>query len=446
MHLPAASRPTRVRRLLAVSAAAAFVMIGPTACDYGTYSGGSSDGYAAGGQAESSSGGNVVPVGNSSPSTEESRRDRWQNAYVSNGGGDDGDGDGDNEQATTEPAAAETTDPAATPDPAAQVGNPASEDPAATGTAAPTESASATSTAAPVDANGRAVVGAGGQNRDNNGQNVLGRDCAGGTNADLDLHTGFQEAKAQCVETAMGAVADENNLPSLLITNAPKEVAVGQAFELQVSTRNLVRDRFLGAAAGGYYLEASFLDGKGLQRGHFHTACRILPKTSEAPDSKGAPEFFVATQDNGGGTAPDVVTIQVPGIKKDGELQCTSWAGDGSHRTPMMSRANQTPAIDSVRITVGGNGEAAAPAENGNAAGGAAQSQVPQPPAEGAQGQEDAGATAENNGAENEGGNNGAGESAEATSAETSEAEVAAVANNETAEAAASTAGAGTNN
>ena len=98
MHLPAASRPTRVRRLLAVSAAAAFVMIGPTACDYGTYSGGSSDGYAAGGQAESSSGDNVVPVGNSSPSTEESRRDRWKNRYVRNGGGNDGDGDGDNEQ------------------------------------------------------------------------------------------------------------------------------------------------------------------------------------------------------------------------------------------------------------------------------------------------------------------------------------------------------------
>ena len=35
-------------------------------------------------------------------------------------------------------------------------------------------------------------------------------------------------------------------------------------------------------------------------------------------------------------------------------MQCTSWAGDGSHRTPMMSRANQTPAIDSVRILIDG--------------------------------------------------------------------------------------------
>ena len=55
-----------------------------------------------------------------------------------------------------------------------------------------------------------------------------------------------------------------------------------------MSTRNLVRDRFLGAAAGGYYLESSFLNDEGLQRGHFHTACRILPNTDEAPDSSPA--------------------------------------------------------------------------------------------------------------------------------------------------------------
>jgi hypothetical protein len=46
------------------------------------------------------------------------------------------------------------------------------------------------------------------------------------------------------------------------------------------------------------------------------------------------------------------VTIEIPGIRTAGELQCTSWAGDGSHRTPMMTKANETPAIDSVRITV----------------------------------------------------------------------------------------------
>ena len=283
----------------------------------------------------------------------------------------------------------------------------------------------------------------GGDNGANNGLDVLGRDC---TNSGLPPHTGFQEAKAQCVETAMGAVANENNLPSLLITEAPEQVAVGAAFELKVSTRNLVRDRFLGAAAGGYYLEASFLDGKGLQRGHFHTACRILLVDRRAPDSKGAPEFFVATQDNGGGKAPDSrddqrsrhqvrrrAAVHVVGRRRVApHADDEPGQPDSGHRLGPHHRRRQRPG--------GGTGR------NDNAAAGAAQSQVPQPPAEGAQGQEGAGATAENNGAENEGANNGAGESADATSAETSEAEVAEVANNETAEAAASTAGAGTNN
>ena len=35
-----------------------------------------------------------------------------------------------------------------------------------------------------------------------------------------------------------------------------------------------------------------------------------------------------------------------------GTAQCAAWAGDGSHRAPMMQRANQTPAFDSVRIRV----------------------------------------------------------------------------------------------
>jgi len=150
----------------------------------------------------------------------------------------------------------------------------------------------------------------------------------------------------------MGEIAPEGQLPSLLIVGAPRFVRVGESFKLQVSTRNLVRDRFLGAAAGGYYLESSFLNKDKLQRGHFHTACRNLSSTRSAPDSSKTPEFFLATQDNGGGAGADTVTITVPGIKSAGVLQCTSWAGDGSHRTPMMSRANQTPAIDSVRIFV----------------------------------------------------------------------------------------------
>lgn len=182
----------------------------------------------------------------------------------------------------------------------------------------------------------------------NNGLDVLGRNC---DNSDLPEHTGFQIAPA-CVDTAFGEVAAADKSPALLITDAPREVKVGDSFTLKVSTRNLVRDRFLGAAAGGYYLESSFLDKNGIQRGHFHTACRMLPSLDEAPDSSPDPEFFLATQDNKGGAGTDTVDVEVTGMPKAGTAQCTSWAGDGSHRIPMMQRANQTPAVDSVRITV----------------------------------------------------------------------------------------------
>jgi hypothetical protein len=207
---------------------------------------------------------------------------------------------------------------------------------------------SASESSESAESSSAAAVAPGGEDGDNNGLDVLGRDCS---NSDLAPHDGFQESPA-CVSTQMGEVAAEDELPSLLITAAPETVEVDESFRLEVSTRNLVRDRFLGAADGGYYLESSFLDDDGLQRGHFHTACRILSSTSEAPDSGREPEFFLATQDNEGGAEPDTVTIEVPGIDTAGELQCTSWAGDGSHRTPMMTKANQTPAIDSVRITV----------------------------------------------------------------------------------------------
>ena len=39
MHLSPTSRSTRVRHLLAISAAAVAVMVGPTACDYGVAGG-----------------------------------------------------------------------------------------------------------------------------------------------------------------------------------------------------------------------------------------------------------------------------------------------------------------------------------------------------------------------------------------------------------------------
>nr|BFE68783.1 hypothetical protein GCM10020092_020840 [Actinoplanes digitatis] len=100
-------------------------------------------------------------------------------------------------------------------------------------------------------------------------------------------------------------------------------------------------------------MESSVLQG-GIVRGHFHTACRLLANTTEAPDPAPVPAFFVATEDQRGSAAPDVVTIQVAGIPGEGTAQCASWAGDGSHRIPMMQRANQTPAFDAVRIEVGG--------------------------------------------------------------------------------------------
>ena len=178
---------------------------------------------------------------------------------------------------------------------------------------------------------------------------ILASDCTG---SDLVAHDGFQKAP-RCVSTSFGEVAAADKSPSLLITDAPDRVAPGEAFSITVSTRNLVRDRFLPAAQGGYYVESSLLNAEGLQRGHFHTACRMLPNSDEAPDAAPEPLFFEGTEDGGGGSVPDSVTVEVPGVEQAGELQCSSWAGDGSHRTPMMQRANQTPAFDSVRVEVG---------------------------------------------------------------------------------------------
>jgi hypothetical protein len=78
----------------------------------------------------------------------------------------------------------------------------------------------------------------------------------------------------------------------------------------------------------------------------------MLAGTSEAPDPAPVPAFFVATEDGKGGTQPDTVTIRVLGMPQAGLAQCAVWAGDGSHRVPMMQRANQVPAFDVVRIRV----------------------------------------------------------------------------------------------
>ena len=379
MQLPTVSRSQRVRRVLAVTAAAAAVMVGPTACDYTAYAGGSSPqgvhdpahkpgaGHGTNDQQQPV----VVPVGNttanepaadaSATATTSQRADRQNRRWrtYNNAGAtsttaapapDQGGANGGTGGAVGAGAGA-----AAGAGAGAAAGDPAATDSAAaTASAASTDSAVPPTTAPPVAA-GAGSVAAGGADGKNNGLDVLGRDC---TNSKLAPHDGFQKSPA-CVSTQMGEVAAEDKLPSLMIADFPTSVGKNVKFTLKISTRNLVRDRFLGAKAGGYYLESSFLDANGLQRGHFHTACRILPGFNEAPDSSKAPEFFLATEDGGGGTAPDTVTIEVPGIPTAGSLQCTSWAGDGSHRTPMMTKANETPAIDSVRIKV--TDDAAAP-------------------------------------------------------------------------------------
>jgi hypothetical protein len=184
---------------------------------------------------------------------------------------------------------------------------------------------------------------------DPNKLGILADKCKQGSK--LQLHDGFQNGN-RCVDTEMGEVGSQDNNASLLITQAPQQVKAGQPFTIRVSTRNLIRDRFLGAAKGGYYVEMALLDKQGLTRGHFHTACRMLDSTKVAPDPAPIPAFFVATEDNGGGKNPDQIVINVPGLPDAGVAQCASWAGDDSHRLPMMQRANQIPAFDSVRINV----------------------------------------------------------------------------------------------
>jgi hypothetical protein len=173
--------------------------------------------------------------------------------------------------------------------------------------------------------------------------------CAEGSN--LPVHDGFQNGQ-RCVVTEMGEVGNADDNPTLLITSAPNSVRVNQPFTIRVSTRNLIRDSFLPAGQGGYYALRSELNDQDLVRGHFHTGCRILNSTQVAPDPEPAPAFFVATEDNGGSNQPDVIEIRVPGLPQRGTFQCAAWAGDGSHRPPMMQRANQIPAFDSVRVSV----------------------------------------------------------------------------------------------
>ncbi|MEV4662880.1 hypothetical protein AB0J85_13110 [Micromonospora echinofusca] len=197
--------------------------------------------------------------------------------------------------------------------------------------------------------NGGGNNGGGNNGGPGSGLGVIANDC---DDSRLQPHDGFQNGN-RCVSTAFGEVGAAANNPSLLITEFPERVNANQPFTLRVSTRNLVRDRFLAAGQGGYYVESSLLDDQGLVRGHFHTACRMLGSLRQPPEPQEVPAFFVATEDSRGGAEPDDVTIQIPGLPGSGTAQCAVWAGDGSHRVPMMERANQTPAFDVVRIEVG---------------------------------------------------------------------------------------------
>ena len=173
--------------------------------------------------------------------------------------------------------------------------------------------------------------------------------------AGLELHNGFQESP-RCVDTQFGAVAAADKNPTLLITDAPLLKRTGEGFSLKISTRNLIRDRFLAAGQGGYYIESAVLNGDNITRGHVHVACRNIGRN--APPSEPAPAFFRAIEDGGGGPGVSNFRVGIPGnAVQRGTLQCAAWAGDGSHRTPMMTRANQIPAFDSVDVRVIGRGE-----------------------------------------------------------------------------------------
>lgn len=176
---------------------------------------------------------------------------------------------------------------------------------------------------------------------------ILGNSCEG---TDLGLHDGFQNEKAVCVATEFGEQSAFNDNPTLLIVDSPNKVKRGEDIVLKVSTRNLVRDRFLAAGDGGYYKESAFLNEDGLTRGHFHTGCRRIG--DEAPEPFRLGNQFVATEDSEGNRTPDTVRVTIPGFDEKGMVQCASWAGDGSHRIPMMSFANEIPAFDAVRIEV----------------------------------------------------------------------------------------------
>src|SRR3954451_11147736 len=183
--------------------------------------------------------------------------------------------------------------------------------------------------------------------------------CATAPHGRLPAHEGHPTAAATCVDTTFGELSAQENNPTLLIVAAPTTVKPGEDIALQVSVRNLVRDQFPASAHGGYLAEPAELTAEGITRGHVHGACRVLRSNEEAPlpDRNAS---FTAIEDGGGGVAPDLVELHLPGRDAAGQplfpagalVHCAAWAGDGSHRIPMNAFADQLPAFDAVRITI----------------------------------------------------------------------------------------------
>src|SRR6266508_1633752 len=179
------------------------------------------------------------------------------------------------------------------------------------------------------------------------GDAPLSKDCG---DSPLTVNDGFQKGNT-CVAVDSGEVSDKT--PAVLITDAPEEVAAGQDFQVAISSKNVVRDRFLAAATGGYYAERSVLNPNGVQRGHSHVWVQDIGDGQSAPNADAAPlDFFKAVEDNGDGD----FTLTITGLTAGNKKLCVNDA-DGSHRTAMTKAAKLAMPYDCVRLTVtGGNG------------------------------------------------------------------------------------------
>src|SRR6266508_3832079 len=161
----------------------------------------------------------------------------------------------------------------------------------------------------------------------------------------LTTNDGFQKGNT-CVAVDSGEVSDKT--PAVLITSAPEQVAAGQDFQVSISSKNVVRDRFLAAATGGYYAERSVLNPEGIQRGHSHVWVQDIGDGQSAPNADAAPlDFFKAVEDNGDGDFTLTITALTAGNKK----LCVNDA-DGSHRTAMTKAAKLAMPYDCVRLFV----------------------------------------------------------------------------------------------